>query len=578
MDNNDTAEAELTRPVLVRLNDDGTHSAISVTTLTDFKIRAECLIPSRLVVPVIFVPGIMGTRLRVKGKPKSSAWFPPEGTWDGLKLLLQNLGRDAAKRQALLDPDTTEVDDNGPGRPDRDTAVLLGDAKGDTDATRGKWRGWGQLHADSYGRILAVLEQRLARILDNGCNRQPQWLAAVMDWQDARKLGAQKPFAALDEDALKLAASVFYPVHAVGYNWLRSNRDSAEYLAREIERITGYYASRRKVCEKVLLVTHSMGGLVARACAQLPGMADKVLGIVHGVMPAIGAPATYKRMRAGFEGVEQVVLGRNAAECTAVLGNAPGPLELLPTRQYRTKVAGSEPTHWLRASHRAPDANGQPGGEKSTWLGEADAYADIYLNNDVNSWWRLVKEELIDPAGREAREKAQREGKKVVGENAAVSDFGKFAEVMKVARTLHNLIEDKYHPNTYAYYAADAAQPSWNEVHWKCARGVSGEIASAPLADDDLNGEVQVRIGEALHRFEIDKPRGPGDGTVPQESGAAPTPHVVQMFRHEGKAGGHTSYDHQHSYSADVTQAVTLYSIVRMVADSAWLKANLHKA
>ncbi|MFX5747526.1 hypothetical protein ABTE19_21620, partial [Acinetobacter baumannii] len=79
-----------------------------------------------------------------------------------------------------------------------------------------------------------------------------------------------------------------------------------------------------------------MGGLVARACAQLPEMAERILGVVHGVMPALGAPATYKRIRAGFEGAGQVVLGRNAAECTAVMANAPGPLELLPTAQYKT--------------------------------------------------------------------------------------------------------------------------------------------------------------------------------------------------------------------------------------------------
>ena len=98
------------------------------------------------------------------------------------------------------------------------------------------------------------------------------------------------------------------------------------------------------------------------------------------------------------------------------------------------------------------------------------------------------------------------------------------------------------------------------------------------MVEDDLNGKVKIRVGDQTHTFEIDGPRGPGDGTVPEESGSAPTPHVVQIFRHEGKAKGHTSYDHQHSYNADVTQAATLYSIVRMVADSDWLKANLHKA
>src|SRR4051812_6269596 len=56
-------------------------------------------------------------------------------------------------------------------------------------------------------------------------------------------------------------------------------------------------------CNQVIVVTHSMGGLVGRALVHpdYGNLQDKVLGIVHGVMPAIGAPAAYKRMRAGFE-------------------------------------------------------------------------------------------------------------------------------------------------------------------------------------------------------------------------------------------------------------------------------------
>lgn len=572
---------ELTRRVLTQHNPDGSYTAQSVTSSPEFKIRAECLIPSRLVVPVIFVPGIMGTRLKVARREGQSAWFPPEGTWEGLKQVLQNLLRDAAARQRLLDPTATEVDDNGVARPDPEIAKLLGDAPGETDDERGKWRGWGQVHAASYGEILGVLERRLADMLVNGENKQPQWQAAVMAWQDKDKLGAQKPFTMLDDDALKRAASVFYPVHAVGYNWLKSNKDSAQRLAEEIQRILDHYTGCKKVAEKVILVTHSMGGLVARACSQLPGMQDKIMGIMHGVMPAIGAPATYKRMRAGWEGVEQVILGRDAAENTAVMANAPGPLELLPTRQYRSQATdGSNggSRHWLRVSCPVKDHD-RHAERVYTELGDAaDPYTSIYLNNTEQNWWRLVKEELVDPAGREEREKAQREGKKGVGENGGQSDFKRYVKVMERAKELHDFIEDKYHPNTYAHYAADAKKLAWNEVHWQGAASVGGDVSKALMAEDNLNGTVMLRFREAAHAFEIDRGRGPGDGTVPAESGAAPTPHVVQIFRHEGAAKGHTSYDHQGSYKANIVQAATLYSICRMVADSDWLKANLHKA
>jgi hypothetical protein len=271
-----------------------------------------------------------------------------------------------------------------------------------------------------------------------------------------------------------------------------------------------------------------------------------------------------------------VVLGRNAAETTAVLCNSPGGLELLPTRQYKSKTAQGT-RHWLRASTAALDASRQAA-EVSTWLGEADPYAEIYMNNVPQAWWRMVKEELIDPAGREDREKAQREGKTGVEDSKKRSDFMRYVKVMEVAKAFHELIEDKYHPNTYAHYAADAGQPSWNEVHWKCSRPVGSPYVAADLVEDDLNGEVKIRVGEQTHAFTIQGQTSPGDGTVPEESGSAPTPHVVQIFRHEGSATGHTSYDHQKSYEADVVQAATLYAIARMAADSDWLKANLCKA
>ena len=87
------------------------------------------------------------------------------------------------------------------------------------------------------------------------------------------------------------------PVHAVGYNWLASNALAAKKLRDEINRITAQYNKGQFSCEQVILVTHSMGGLVARACAQLPGMADKIAGISHGVMPATGAAVAYRRCK-----------------------------------------------------------------------------------------------------------------------------------------------------------------------------------------------------------------------------------------------------------------------------------------
>ncbi len=283
---NDTVEnsGEFTRPITVRLNEDGTQSAESVLTPTQMTTRAECMLTSRLVIPVIFLPGIMGTRLRSAKNKDQSAWAPPENTWEMLLAALSYLLRSAADRQTMLDPDSTEVDDNGPARVPRETAVLMGDALGNSDAERAKQRGWSQLHADSYGEILNVLEQRLSYMLSDGEHVHQSWQSAVMDWQKdiatpsgmqsgAQRLGAQKDFKALDIEALKTAASAFYPVYAVGYNWLQSNQKSGERLASEIERITKYYRDRKKICEKVIIVTTAwrVRGALSRAGSRRSG-------------------------------------------------------------------------------------------------------------------------------------------------------------------------------------------------------------------------------------------------------------------------------------------------------------------
>ena len=166
---------------------------------------------------------------------------------------------------------------------------------------------------------------------------------------------------------------------------------------------------------------------------------------------------------------------------------------------------------------------------------------------------------------------------KMVGEDEALSDFSKFEKNMQFAKALHDLINDQYHGNTYAYYAADPKQRAWNEIHWRSEARIDGEIKDFLQSEDDLNGSISLlfkdrsKSSSALQdirgedtvtvrenstaataanvvwvngvlnpsveknnkfRFKIQEAKCPGDGTVPEESGSAPTPHVVQIFRH----------------------------------------------
>ena len=131
-------------------------------------------------------------------------------------------------------------------------------------------------------------------------------------------------------------------MHALGYNWLQSNGVAAKQLA------------------------------------------GRIIGIVHSVMPVIGAAAAYRRMRAGFEGggIADWVIGNQGSEVTPVLANAVGGLQLLPCEAY-----GND---WLKIV-------GHNGEVLKSLPKNGDPYEEIYKRTDV--WWGLLREAWINPAG-----------------------------------------------------------------------------------------------------------------------------------------------------------------------------------
>jgi PGAP1-like protein. len=245
-----------------------------------------------------------------------------------------------------------------------------------------------------------------------------------------------------------------FPVHAMGYNWLGSNVQSAGMLQARIEKIVKDYKNKGMKCHKVILVTHSMGGLVARYYSECMGGSQNVYGIVHGVMPSTGAAATYTRMKRGTENPESSiegfitshVLGRNAAEMTAICSQSPGPLELLPAPDY-----GSS---WLSVSGR--------NGEK-IYLPGNDPYTNLYLKR--NEWWKLIDENLLDPYN------------VTMNKERIESDWLIYKLLIKDIQKLHANLSGKYHSLTYSFYGkvkGEVIPPTFltqEKVLWK------GEIA-----------------------------------------------------------------------------------------------------
>ncbi|HEX7639871.1 MAG TPA: alpha/beta hydrolase [Burkholderiaceae bacterium] len=334
------------------VHEDGTLRVQGVTSPVGYKIRHGVPLGPDKVIPVVFVPGIMGSNLvTVPDKPGAKpeiAWQPPNGKVDGLKEVNKWKGRSASVRQNLLNPDATALDENGP--------ILAGSKE---EQALFRQRGWGSVHHDSYGDFLYLLHNDLNQTLELGSFSKwrpcSHWQAVI---EADRKAWDAQDLPALTLEELTKFADHQFPVYAAGYNWLQCNDTSAQHIARKID---GWMASWKKAglqCDKVILVSHSMGGLVSRAYAKRHP--DKVLGVLHGVLPAVGTPAAYRRMACGAEqdapgttalpigdssqpspvlndfknalsaGMVSWIIGRTPAETQPVLAASPGALELLP--------------------------------------------------------------------------------------------------------------------------------------------------------------------------------------------------------------------------------------------------------
>lgn len=497
-----------------------------LTSKTNFFNRIRI---RREVVPIIFIPGTMGSRLK-NSKTGKRAWDP-----DSSGFMLWEYGggwNTPAKRKKLLigkqfSPEYLEVNNGGWSQ--------IKKFHSDSDPTR-QLRGWGGIFWSCYGGLLEELQN--------------------YNWN--------KPVSGEDKDKKKeMVGKCFeFPVHAFGYNWTDSNINSGRKLAEKIDKIIKEYKKKGRLCKYVILVTHSMGGLVARSACMLHGASKKVLGVIHGVQPTVGAAAAYWRMKAGFErkGMGDApmawVLGTNGQEVTCILGNSPGGLELLPTRDYTTN-AGSK--QWLHVTLK----NG-----KKISLPKGDPYAEIYrigertnmfTNKGDASFWRLVNPDWLDPTD---------SGAKIILKKTKKS-WGKYSYCLELAENFHNTLETKFHKPTYQFYSSglptvDKVTFTHEELTFRTYEAVGewgvplGIEYSEPSRRVSSKGEctMYADINDQEIASPLPKPtktfvaymskirdfREGGDGTVPDSSGGA--------LKGEGmlKASRLKRYEHQDAY------------------------------
>ena len=360
--------AEITQPIPTQIKPDGKQVAEGYLTCKNFDTKQVASFRPERVIPVIFLPGIMGSNLRFcdgdKGKERQTrlnqkdnvSWRPDDKASAGMG----GFNR-LATRQLRLDPEVTVVDIYDPRtNPTGNTKESANDRHDNVNdievspespllmddpctkdkearkvaAQKARERGWSEVMFGSYGQLLNHLELRLNLAFRDG-KLNPDWKDIIGVDPKKWQLSEKTPQSPLTEDELKkIVTNCYYPVHAFGYNWLQSNGVAAKEIAKRIQALIADYGQKGFKCQQVIIVTHSMGGLVGRALChpEYGNMQKDILGIVHGEMPAIGAAAAYRRMRAGFEGVGATnwVIGNEGTEVTPVLANAVGGLQLLP--------------------------------------------------------------------------------------------------------------------------------------------------------------------------------------------------------------------------------------------------------
>lgn len=553
--------------------------SLTSRNLTD---PVKLILPPDHVLPVVFVPGIMGSNLRTKSTPHTPVWRLDNSKWlnwiPAVKDKAVGLAWDLSSmkpgpRQKLMHPDRVTVDPTGhvPSKP----------AGSITKASEYAERGWGEVGEGSYHGFLLWLEEHL-----NGQGYNPaKWRdfyytsvsatpkpgetppepklfpgipMGMPGLPSSAEIGGL-PTPIMSDDLLK-RAGFRMPVYACGYNWLASNKQGGEALRDRINAIIAANNKGRSKCNQVIVVTHSMGGLVARACQKLAGMDKAIAGIVHGVMPTVGAAVAYRRCKLGMrdeDAMSGMAIGEDGPSVTAVFAQAPGALQLLPTTQYRPS--------WL--SFSGPLGNKIAAAQPAS----GNPYSDIYLCQD--KWWGLVRKEWLNP------------------KNGAPITWNAYKQNVLNARDFHKSIENSFHPTTYVFYGKDPKQASFEDIQWKVTPGSPPDNKTHPSLDQVPNlsfdqvrddGSNPLRVGGGLaYQAPLDplggsgsytetcywelqcaKQDGGGDGTVPTSSGAAP--------RHLGGSAikqqfGLTGFAHEGAYrDSDTARIVALYALQKI--------------
>jgi hypothetical protein len=486
-------------------------SALSTDSEHDIEVQREAI-------PIVFVPGIMGTRLQRKGEmtDEESMAGCPRKRWDPsspLWMLGNYLGTPGGWRKLMLVGSRFSSDY---------LEVIRNDPPSD---------GFESLMADYCDKFLTPYLRR--------------------DW------GPLKRYFDL-------------PVYACGFNWTDQVENAGAALAARIKEIKSEAAEVTGICEKVIVITHSMGGLVSRWASEHAGASEDILGIIHAVQPVTGSAAAYWRMKAGFEDAADnlgmmdtlmekagaSVLGNSADTVTPILANIPGGLSLLPNKLHRNDD-GDPP--WLTITeHGFPILlDGKP-----FLKPESNPYEEIYRvkavvtpdNNSSpsgNTYWGLVDPDLLDPY-RPSRPHPSGSNNDLASQ---LSDpWTQYLNILKLAESLHDTLKLDHHQRTFCSQGTGFRTP--NVVEMKVEEKTWLTFRSYP--NHGFRGFFRDADGKKMMAI-LQKHSGNGDGTVPQYSSGA-----LNQFCTLDPCPIQRDAEHQKAYEIETIRDFTIQAVVSL--------------
>ena len=510
---------------------------------------------SRPLVPIVFFPGVMGTRLKLSSGTDDFLWDPDskagifkhylfggllnykDGTDDDIRGAARRM---SAPGQLISVLDGSHLDDEKT----RIRGALIGKDSTDKQANtafigqemeRRQARGWSSLFYDSYIPLLQMLD----------C-----W-GRGLPVKHAGADGKIKTHHNLQS---------LHPVWAFGYDWRRGADliaegggpyASGEHFKAFLQKVfADAYAELPKWHwpgkKQVIVVTHSMGSLVARYISEVVGCGADMAGIVHLAQPTTGAPAATLRLMMGTQAEADASLGGDEDRIVRnIMGLSPyrylsevaqlvGPNTLLSSNDYSADpvkaVAGpGEPIDWIQwldpkgahntfVSQAAVDTARGPSGlpklhkhERLGWAAPrywtrwetngTSGYLPCTMSLDEKQSWRADAASI-----KTGMEPASQPGK-VPGK----TKFDEISEAYLGADAIITSLRLKHHPKTTAIHAA-SRQTITRLTLELVPHGV-------PYVDPKtlLPSPKVLPIFKLVWKFI----QGPGDGTVPASSGKA---------------------------------------------------------